>query len=92
MSLHAMYYDDGNLLTLEAIREAVEDELLRDATLADLRAYVERRGLEPVTRCQLCERKLKDGGPLCATCRSACQAHARLDAATREWEADGRPD
>lgn len=44
--------------------------------------------------CNLCERRIPEtlGPALCTRCEATCRAHARLDRATAEWIADGRPD
>jgi len=51
-------------------------------------------GAHFTTECNLCERTIeKTRGPaLCDYCKGVCKAHARLDRATAEWIADGRPD
>ncbi len=96
-TLHGCYSEDeGGFVTLDELRERVEDELWpveREATDEDLASYVQRHGLEPVTECSLCERPLGEhAGPICSTCAGAARAHGRLEQARREWEADGRPD
>ena len=94
MSLHALYRRDEDSLDAEGLRMEAEDAEDRDLTDWEVILWAIEHGWEPVTRCDLCERPLPADAPLplCSRCEDAARAHARLDAATREWEADGRPD
>jgi hypothetical protein len=44
-------------------------------------------------RCQICDKDIGRGQlyPLCSRCESTARAHAKLNRAYREWEADGKP-
>ena len=87
------YTHDAEYVSLDEIREEAWGIDGSDPRDEDIAAFIEHHGLKPAD-CNLCDRPLPADAamPLCDRCSGTARAHARLDRATKEWEADGRPD
>jgi hypothetical protein len=87
--MRTQWADDERFYSLDVIRGYVENELMRDATDAELMAYIERHGYVPAT-CSVCERELPEDAryPLCRTCEGSARAHARHERHRIEWMHD----
>jgi hypothetical protein len=70
---------DDRSTDFDALALDAEEEVEREVTDAEVLDYARRHGWEPVTKCSLCKRPLREDRmlPICEVCSRTMQSYVR---------------